>query len=179
MRCSPGRIRGAPFGCPPARSHRAQGGGHHLLPYNDLDAAAAVFASAVADIACVIHERRRQHGAVAPLPDFNAGLHALTPRTVLCGDRRGDDRFRVSGPAGRPGGSAGVLYPFGKVSVRRLPRPRSVAAPPDVPAGPGWAVYRPARFGNPLAVATGLATLRAADDACTPHWTPMRRAGWA
>jgi len=35
--------------------------------------------SAGADIACVITEAAAGNmGAVAPLPDFNAGLHALT-----------------------------------------------------------------------------------------------------
>ncbi len=50
-----------------------------VVPYNDLEAVRAAFAANPGEIACRHHRgRRRQHGAVAPLPGFNEGLRALT-----------------------------------------------------------------------------------------------------
>ncbi|EUA31224.1 glutamate-1-semialdehyde-2,1-aminomutase domain protein, partial [Mycobacterium xenopi 4042] len=43
-----------------------------------------------------------------------------------------------------------------------------------------WPVYQAGTLsGNPVATAAGLATLRAADDAVTPRWTPTPTAGRA
>jgi glutamate-1-semialdehyde 2,1-aminomutase len=141
-----------------------------VLPYNDLDAAAAVFAERGEDIACVITEAAAGNmGAVAPLPDFNAGLRALTHAhgallvidEVMTG-------FRVS-RSGWYGleGVPGDLYTFGKVMSGGLPAAafggRAELMSRLAPAGP---VYQAGTLsGNPLAVAAGLATLRAADDA--------------
>ena len=49
-----------------------------VLPYNDLDAVAAVFAERGQEIACVITEAAAGNmGAVAPVDGFNAGLRRL------------------------------------------------------------------------------------------------------
>jgi glutamate-1-semialdehyde 2,1-aminomutase len=141
-----------------------------VLPYNDLDAAAAVFAERGQEIACVITEAAAGNmGAVAPLADFNAGLRALAHAhgallvidEVMTG-------FRVS-RAGWYGveGVAGDLYTFGKVMSGGLPAAafggRADLMAHLAPAGP---VYQAGTLsGNPIAVAAGLATLRAADDA--------------
>jgi glutamate-1-semialdehyde 2,1-aminomutase len=139
-----------------------------VLPYNDLEAVRAAFAERGAEIACVITEAAAGNmGAVAPRPGFNAGLREvcsahgalLVVDEVMTG-------FRVS-PAGWYGleGVAGDLYTFGKVMSGGLPAaafggPAALMAH-LAPAGP---VYQAGTLsGNPVAVAAGLATLRAAD----------------
>ncbi|WP_308209278.1 glutamate-1-semialdehyde 2,1-aminomutase [Allokutzneria sp. A3M-2-11 16] len=139
-----------------------------VLPYNDLDAVRAAFAAHGADIACVITEAAPGNmGAVAPEQGFNAGLRSLCHANgallimdeVMTG-------FRVSS-AGWFGveGVAGDLYTFGKVMSGGLPA-AAFGGRADVmarlaPAGP---VYQAGTLsGNPVAVAAGLATLRAAD----------------
>jgi len=108
-------------------------------------------------------------GAIAPRPGFNAGLrevaHAHGALLVMDEVMTG---FRVS-PAGWFGldGVAGDLYTFGKVMSGGLPA-AAFGGPAALmshlaPAGP---VYQAGTLsGNPVAVAAGLATLRAADDA--------------
>jgi len=139
-----------------------------VLPYNDLAAVRAVFAERGADIACVITEAAAGNmGAIAPRPGFNAGLRELCHEhgallvidEVMTG-------FRVSA-AGWFGidGVAGDLYTFGKVMSGGLPA-AAFGGPAThmahlAPAGP---VYQAGTLsGNPVAVAAGLATLRAAD----------------
>lgn len=141
-----------------------------VLPYNDLDAVRAVFAERGSEIACVITEAAAGNmGAIAPVPGFNAGLRNICHEhgalfvvdEVMTG-------FRVS-PSGWFGvdGVAGDLYTFGKVMSGGLPAaafggPASLMAH-LAPAGP---VYQAGTLsGNPVAVAAGLATLRAADAA--------------
>jgi glutamate-1-semialdehyde 2,1-aminomutase len=135
-----------------------------VLPYNDLDAVRAAFA-AHDDIACVITEAAAGNmGAVAPLPGFNAGLREITAANgallildeVMTG-------FRISAA-----GWYGVepveadLFTFGKVMSGGLPA-AAFGGRADVmahlaPAGP---VYQAGTLsGNPVAVASGLATLR-------------------
>jgi glutamate-1-semialdehyde 2,1-aminomutase len=135
-----------------------------VLPYNDLDAVRAAFA-AHDDIACVITEAAAGNmGAVAPLPGFNAGLREITAANgallildeVMTG-------FRVSsaGWYGREPVEAD-LFTFGKVMSGGLPA-AAFGGRADVmahlaPAGP---VYQAGTLsGNPVAVASGLATLR-------------------
>ena len=139
-----------------------------VLPYNDLDAVRAVFASRGPEIACVITEAAAGNmGAIAPTAGFNAGLrdvcHAHGALLVMDEVMTG---FRVS-PAGWFGldGVAGDLYTFGKVMSGGLPAAAfggSAALMSHLaPAGP---VYQAGTLsGNPVAVAAGLATLRAAD----------------
>jgi glutamate-1-semialdehyde 2,1-aminomutase len=141
-----------------------------VLPYNDLDAVAAVFAERGAEIACVITEAAAGNmGAVAPLADFNAGLRALANAhgALLVMDEVMTG-FRVS-RSGWYGleGVAGDLYTFGKVMSGGLPAAafggRAELMSHLAPAGP---VYQAGTLsGNPIAVAAGLATLRAADEA--------------
>ncbi|WP_028477113.1 glutamate-1-semialdehyde 2,1-aminomutase [Nocardia sp. CNY236] len=140
-----------------------------VLPYNDLDAVAAAFAENPGEIACVITEAAAGNmGAIAPLPGFNAGLRALTSEhgALLIMDEVMTG-FRV-GRAGWFGREnvAGDLYTFGKVMSGGLPA-AAFGGRADVmdhlaPLGP---VYQAGTLsGNPVAVAAGLATLRAADD---------------
>ncbi len=139
-----------------------------VLPYNDLDAVRAVFAERGSEIACVITEAAAGNmGAIAPRPGFNAGLrdacHAHGALLVMDEVMTG---FRVS-PSGWFGldGVAGDLYTFGKVMSGGLPAAAFGGSAEHMaylaPAGP---VYQAGTLsGNPVAVAAGLATLRAAD----------------
>jgi glutamate-1-semialdehyde 2,1-aminomutase len=139
-----------------------------VLPYNDLEAVRAAFAEHGESIAAVITEAAAGNmGAVPPDPGFNAGLRELTSRhgalliidEVMTG-------FRVSS-AGWFGleGVAGDLYTFGKVMSGGLPA-AAFGGNADVMASlaPSGPVYQAGTLsGNPVAVAAGLATLRAAD----------------
>lgn len=143
-----------------------------VLPYNDLDAVHAVFAEHGERIACVITEAAAANmGVVPPLRGFNeslakiCGAHGalLVLDEVMTG-------FRVS-PAGWWGIEGARerwqpdLFTFGKVMGGGLPAAafggRADVMAQLAPAGP---VYQAGTLsGNPLAVAAGLATLRAAD----------------
>ncbi|WP_420040999.1 glutamate-1-semialdehyde 2,1-aminomutase [Gordonia sp. MP11Mi] len=136
-----------------------------VVPYNDLPAVEAVFAEHGTDIAAVITEAAAGNmGAVAPLAGFNEGLRAITARhgALLIMDEVMTG-FRVS-PAGYYGidGVAGDLYTFGKVMSGGLPA-AAFGGRADImehlaPIGP---VYQAGTLsGNPVAVASGLATLR-------------------
>jgi glutamate-1-semialdehyde 2,1-aminomutase len=139
-----------------------------VLPYNDLAAVAAAFDEYDGQIAAVITEAAAGNmGAVAPLDGFNAGLRELTRRhgALLIMDEVMTG-FRVS-PAGWYGleGVAGDLYTFGKVMSGGLPAAafggRREIMGHLAPSGP---VYQAGTLsGNPVAVASGLATLRNAD----------------
>ncbi len=149
-----------------------------VLPYNDLAAVEAAFAEHGPRIAAVITEAAPANmGVVEPDPGFNAGLRRITAAhgallildEVLTG-------FRVSragwwGLEGQPEGWAPDLFTFGKVIGGGMPV-AGVGGPATVmdhlaPLGP---VYQAGTLsGNPVAVAAGLATLRAADDAVYAH----------
>jgi glutamate-1-semialdehyde 2,1-aminomutase len=139
-----------------------------VVPYNDLAAVESVFAAYGDEIACVITEAAAGNmGAVAPVPGFNEGLRAVTSRhgALLIMDEVMTG-FRVS-PAGWYGLAPveADLFTFGKVMSGGLPA-AAFGGRADVmsrlaPAGP---VYQAGTLsGNPVAVAAGLATLRAAD----------------
>ncbi len=139
-----------------------------VLPYNDIDAVRAAFAEFGDEIACVITEAAAGNmGAVAPQPGFNAALREITRSagSLLIMDEVMTG-FRVSA-AGWFGldGVAGDLYTFGKVMSGGLPA-AAFGGRADVmellaPSGP---VYQAGTLaGNPVAVAAGLANLRAAD----------------
>ncbi|CAM3953008.1 glutamate-1-semialdehyde 2,1-aminomutase [Smaragdicoccus niigatensis] len=139
-----------------------------VLPYNDLAAVEAAFAANPDEIACVITEAAPGNmGVVPPGPGFNAGLRAITAKNgalfisdeVMTG-------FRVSAA-----GYYGVdpvdadIFTFGKVMSGGLPAAafggRAEVMARLAPQGP---VYQAGTLsGNPVAVAAGLATLRAAD----------------
>ncbi|MGI6870366.1 glutamate-1-semialdehyde 2,1-aminomutase [Amycolatopsis sp. 3B14] len=140
-----------------------------VLPYNDIEAVRQSFADNPDSIAAVITEAAAGNmGAVAPDVDFNAQLRDLAHEhgALLIMDEVMTG-FRVS----RSGwfgieGVPGDLYTFGKVMSGGLPAAafggRSDVMARLAPTGP---VYQAGTLsGNPVAVATGLATLRAADD---------------
>lgn len=141
-----------------------------VLPYNDVVAVEATFAEFGDQIAAVISEAAAGNmGTVAPLPGFNEALRRITTAhgallildEVMTG-------FRVS-RAGWFGvdGVAADLLTFGKVMSGGLPA-AAFGGRADVmerlaPLGP---VYQAGTLsGNPVAMAAGLATLRAADAA--------------
>ena len=141
-----------------------------VLPYNDVAAVEAAFSEFGDEIACVISEAAAGNmGAVAPMPGYNAALRRITAEhgallildEVMTG-------FRVS-PAGWYGVDpvAADLFAFGKVMSGGLPAAafggRAEVMERLAPLGP---VYQAGTLsGNPVAMAAGLATLRAADDA--------------
>lgn len=147
-----------------------------VLPYNDLAAVRAAFESHPGRIAAVITEAAAANmGVVAPDTGFNTALADLVHEhgallivdEVLTG-------FRV-GPAGFWGLEAASdataftpdLFTFGKVIGGGLPVAalggRAEVMDFLAPAGP---VYQAGTLsGNPVAVAAGIATLRAADAA--------------
>ncbi|GAA1839972.1 glutamate-1-semialdehyde 2,1-aminomutase [Agromyces salentinus] len=150
-----------------------------VLPYNDLDAVRAAFAEHGDRIAAVIVEAASANmGVVPPLPGFNAALVELAHANgslvisdeVLTG-------FRVS-EAGWWGLESGTehaytpdLLTFGKVIGGGMPV-AALGGRADImdqlaPLGP---VYQAGTLsGNPVAVAAGIATLRAADAAVYAH----------
>lgn len=141
-----------------------------VLPYNDIDSVAAVFDQSGDQIACVITEASPGNmGTVPPAEGYNAALRQITAEhgalliidEVMTG-------FRVS-----RGGWYGLdpvaadLFTFGKVMSGGLPAAafggRAEVMERLAPLGP---VYQAGTLsGNPVAMAAGLATLRAADDA--------------
>jgi glutamate-1-semialdehyde 2,1-aminomutase len=141
-----------------------------VLPYNDLAAARAVFAEVGDQIACLITEAAAANmGVVPPDSGYNVALATLCHEhgalfvldEVMTG-------FRVSraGWYGLEPVDADLLT-FGKVMGGGLPAAafggRADVLASLAPAGP---VYQAGTLsGNPVAVAAGLATLRAADDA--------------
>ncbi|QNG19799.1 glutamate-1-semialdehyde 2,1-aminomutase [Rhodococcus triatomae] len=140
-----------------------------VLPYNDLDAVAAAFAANEGQIACIITEAAAGNmGAIAPLPGFNAGLREIaTAHGALLVMDEVMTGFRVSA-AGWYGLDPvpGDLYTFGKVMSGGLPA-AAFGGRADVMArlAPSGPVYQAGTLsGNPVAVAAGLASLRAADD---------------
>jgi glutamate-1-semialdehyde 2,1-aminomutase len=138
-----------------------------VAPYNDLDAVAAAFAAYPGRIAAVITEAAPGNmGVVPPEPGFTLGLARLCREhgalfisdEVMTGFR--------AGPAGWYGieGVAPDLMTFGKVMGGGLPAAafggRAELMSQLAPGGP---VYQAGTLsGNPVAVAAGLATLRAA-----------------
>ncbi|WP_432486995.1 glutamate-1-semialdehyde 2,1-aminomutase [Kineococcus sp. SYSU DK018] len=145
-----------------------------VLPYNDPQALAEVFARHGERIACVITEAAAGNmGVVPPAPGFTAELRRLTREhgALLVSDEVMTG-FRVSsagwyGYEGLGPEHAPDLLTFGKVMGGGFPA-AAFGGRADVmahlaPAGP---VYQAGTLsGNPVATAAGLATLRA----CTPE----------
>ena len=141
-----------------------------VLPYNDLAAVQACFAELGDEIACVITEAAAGNmGAIAPVAGFNAGLRAATAAAgalLIMDEVMTGFRVSASGWYGLDPVEAD-LFTFGKVMSGGLPA-AAFGGRADVmaylaPAGP---VYQAGTLsGNPVAVAAGLANLRAADAA--------------
>lgn len=146
-----------------------------VVPYNDRDALAAVFAAHPGRIAAVITEAAAANmGVVAPASGFTTFLAELCRAEgallisdeVLTGFRAAAGGYaQVLAEAGEP--VVPDLVTFGKVIGGGLPV-AAVGGRADImdllaPTGP---VYQAGTLsGNPVAVAAGLATLRLADDA--------------
>jgi glutamate-1-semialdehyde 2,1-aminomutase len=139
-----------------------------VLPYNDLAAVQACFAEFGADIACVITEAAAGNmGAVPPVPGFNAGLRSITAEhgaLLIMDEVMTGFRVSAAGWYGLDPVDAD-LFTFGKVMSGGLPAAafggRAELMSRLSPTGP---VYQAGTLsGNPVAVAAGLASLRAAD----------------
>lgn len=140
-----------------------------VVPYNDLEAVRAAFAGHPGEIACIIAEAAAGNmGTVVPAEGFNQELkdiaHADGALLILDEVMTG---FRTS----RKGwfgvdGVAGDLTTFGKVVSGGLPA-AAFGGRRDVmeKLAPNGPVYQAGTLsGNPVAVATGLASLRLATE---------------
>ncbi len=149
-----------------------------VLPYNDIDAVAAAFATSGDRIACVITEAAAANmGVVPPAPGFNRALAEIAHRhgallisdEVMTGFRL--SRSGMFGLDGAVEGWAPDLLTFGKVIGGGLPV-GAFGGRADImellaPSGP---VYQAGTLsGNPVATAAGVATLRQLDDAVYRH----------
>ncbi|MBO0679249.1 glutamate-1-semialdehyde 2,1-aminomutase [Mycolicibacterium sp. S2-37] len=141
-----------------------------VLPYNNLAAVEETFGQFGEEIAAVITEASPGNmGAVPPAPGFNAALRRITADhgallildEVMTGFRVSRSGWYGIDPVD------GDLFTFGKVMSGGLPAAafggRVEVMERLAPLGP---VYQAGTLsGNPVAMAAGLATLRAADDA--------------
>ena len=145
-----------------------------VLPYNDLEAVELAFAARGAEIAAVITEAAPANmGIVPPAPGFNAGLRRITAAhgaLLILDEVLTGFRVSASGWWGYENTVLGStftpdLFTFGKVVGGGMPV-AAIGGPAALmdqlaPLGP---VYQAGTLsGNPVAVAAGLATLRAAD----------------
>ncbi|GAC1638603.1 MAG: glutamate-1-semialdehyde 2,1-aminomutase [Mycobacterium sp.] len=141
-----------------------------VLPYNNISAVGEVLGQFGDEIACIITEPSAGNmGTVSPLPGYNAALRRITADhgALLISDEVMTG-FRVSrsGWYGLDPVDAD-LFTFGKVMSGGLPAAafggRAEVMERLAPLG---SVYQAGTLsGNPVAMAAGLATLRAADDA--------------
>ena len=141
-----------------------------VLPYNDVDAVRQAFDRIGDQIAAVITEASPGNmGVVPPAAGYNAALRAITAQhgallivdEVMTGFRVSRSGWYGVDPV------AADLFTFGKVMSGGLPAAafggRAEVMERLAPLGP---VYQAGTLsGNPVAVAAGLATLRAADAA--------------
>lgn len=139
-----------------------------VLPYNDVAAVRAAFAELGDQIAAVITEASPGNmGVVPPEPGFNAALREITAEhgaLLIIDEVMTGFRVTESGWYGVDPVDAD-LFTFGKVISGGLPAAafggRAEVMDRLAPLGP---VYQAGTLsGNPVAVAAGLATLRAAD----------------
>ncbi len=141
-----------------------------VLPYNNVAALEEIFGRFGDEIACVITEASPGNmGTVRPLPGFNAALRRITAdhgALLIVDEVMTGFRVSRSGWYGIDPVDAD-LFTFGKVMSGGLPAAafggRAEVMDRLAPLGP---VYQAGTLsGNPVAMAAGLATLRAADDA--------------
>jgi glutamate-1-semialdehyde 2,1-aminomutase len=139
-----------------------------VLPYNDINAVRAAFDEHGTEIAALITEAAAGNmGAVPPEPGFNAALREITAAhgaLLIMDEVMTGFRVSASGWFGIDPVPAD-LFTFGKVMSGGLPAAafggRAEVMASLAPSGP---VYQAGTLsGNPVAVAAGLATLRAAD----------------
>ena len=144
-----------------------------VVPYNDLDALRAVFAEHGDRIAAVITEAAAANmGVVPPAPGFNRALVELAHEhgaLVISDEVLTGFRVSAAGWWGIEADTTGAYTPdlltFGKVIGGGMPV-AALGGRADImdqlaPLGP---VYQAGTLsGNPVAVAAGVATLRAAD----------------
>jgi glutamate-1-semialdehyde 2,1-aminomutase len=146
-----------------------------VLPYNDLDAVRAAFAEHGERIAAVIVEAAAANmGVVPPEPGFNRALVEIAHEhgaLVISDEVLTGFRVSAAGWWGLEDGTDGAYTPdlltFGKVIGGGMPVAalggRAEIMDRLAPLGP---VYQAGTLsGNPVAVAAGVATLRAADAA--------------
>ncbi|KUI10062.1 glutamate-1-semialdehyde aminotransferase [Mycolicibacterium acapulense] len=140
-----------------------------VLPYNNVAAVDQVFTRFGDEIACVITEASPGNmGTVAPQDGFNAALRRITAdhgALLIVDEVMTGFRVSRSGWYGIDPVDAD-LFTFGKVMSGGLPAAafggRAEVMERLAPLGP---VYQAGTLsGNPVAMAAGLATLRAADD---------------
>ncbi|HTQ21499.1 glutamate-1-semialdehyde 2,1-aminomutase [Mycobacterium sp.] len=141
-----------------------------VLPYNDIDVLRESFARYGDQIAAVITEASPGNmGVVPPGPGYNAALREVTAghgALLIVDEVMTGFRVSRSGWYGIDPVDAD-LFTFGKVMSGGLPAAafggRAEVMQRLAPLGP---VYQAGTLsGNPVAMAAGLATLRAADDA--------------
>lgn len=141
-----------------------------VLPYNDIEAVRQTFARFGEQIAAVITEASPGNmGVVPPAPGYNTALRAITAEhgaLLIIDEVMTGFRVSRSGWYGLDPVDAD-LFTFGKVMSGGLPAAafggRAEVMERLAPLGP---VYQAGTLsGNPVAVAAGLATLRAADEA--------------
>ena len=140
-----------------------------VVAYNDLDAVKQAFAEHPGEIACIITEAAAGNmGTVAPGEGFNAALKEIAHADgalLIMDEVMTGFRTSYSGWYGVDG-VAGDLTTFGKVVSGGLPA-AAFGGRRDImehlaPQGP---VYQAGTLsGNPVSVAAGLASLRAADE---------------
>ncbi len=146
-----------------------------VIGYNDLDAVRALFAERGSEIAAVIVEAAAANmGVVPPDPGFNAELTRIAHEhgaLVILDEVLTGFRVSPSGWLGLDDSYVPDLVTYGKVIGGGLPLAalggRTEIMDLLAPLGP---VYQAGTLsGNPVAVAAGLATLRAADAAVYAH----------
>lgn len=145
-----------------------------VVPYNDLDAVRRAFAENKGEIACIIAESAAGNmGTVAPAEGFNQALKYIAHEDgalLVLDEVMTGFRTSYQGWYGVDG-VAGDLVTFGKVISGGLPA-AAFGGRADVmdhlaPAGP---VYQAGTLsGNPVAMASGLASLTLADESMYPR----------
>ncbi len=146
-----------------------------VIPYNDIAAIEAIFSLRGPEIAAVIVEAAAANmGVVPPEANFNAELTRISHEhgaLVIMDEVLTGFRVSRSGWWGLDTSYRPDLVTYGKVIGGGLPL-AALGGRADVmdllaPLGP---VYQAGTLsGNPIAVAAGLATLRAADDSIYTH----------
>lgn len=141
-----------------------------VVPYNDLGAVREAFAANEGEVACIIAEAAAGNmGTVAPDEGFNADLKELAHDNgalLILDEVMTGFRTSYNGWYGVDG-VAGDLVTFGKVVSGGLPA-AAFGGRADIMAylAPEGPVYQAGTLsGNPVAVAAGLASLKAADEA--------------